>query len=432
MKVIVLAAGGWHLGCIGAYGNDWVEAPNLDRLAAEGVVFDQHYADVPDAAAARRAWRSGRYDFPEAGEPDRPGPPAAADLLAALHADGVATCLIEDGSRYHGSDFALGWNHHITAPQAARGNKEAALEGVLGRVRDALHRLTPRERWLLWITADTLLPPWQMPGEYRDLYFGPDAEPEEDEEGGEAEPLTPLMDPAREVVAAANDRLFLRLQRTYGGAVTLLDEGVGVLLEGMEEHGLLDEAALVVTSDRGFALGEHGLVGDALDIPHEERVHVPLLVRLPGATGSGLRVAELTQAVDLMPTLLSAFGLPVPAVVQGHDLLPLCRGEGGPVRPYACCGLGSGGAVAWAIRTPDWALLLPAPAGPTLAAPPRLYVKPDDRWEVNDVLQHHLELAQHLEQTLRMFVRAAGQPGPVAYPALPAAIPESPPGAPRT
>src|SRR5438067_401782 len=64
MKVLVVTVRGWHLGYLGCYGNDWISTPALDRLAAEGVVFDQHLADVPEAATARRTWRDGRHHFP--------------------------------------------------------------------------------------------------------------------------------------------------------------------------------------------------------------------------------------------------------------------------------------------------------------------------------------------------------------------------------
>jgi hypothetical protein len=58
----------------------------------------------------------------------------------------------------------------------------------------------------------------------------------------------------------------------------------------------------------------------------------------------------------------------------------------------------------------------PAPGDPP--RPAQLYVKPDDRWEVNNVLQHHLELSEHLEQTLRGFVEATTRPGPLQLPLL--------------
>ena len=59
MKILVLVIDNLHLGFLSCYGNDWIDTPALDRLAAEGVVFDRHYSDCPDAAAARR--KKGRH-----------------------------------------------------------------------------------------------------------------------------------------------------------------------------------------------------------------------------------------------------------------------------------------------------------------------------------------------------------------------------------
>src|SRR5690348_5615076 len=64
MKALVLTLRGCHLGYLGCYGNGWIATPNVDRLAAQGVVFDQHLADVPDPVIARRTWRDGRHHFP--------------------------------------------------------------------------------------------------------------------------------------------------------------------------------------------------------------------------------------------------------------------------------------------------------------------------------------------------------------------------------
>jgi arylsulfatase A-like enzyme len=84
MRVIVFALNGCPAGWLGAYGNDWVGTPNLDRLAAEGVTFDRHISDCPDPTAARRAWLGGenvpnlssRSEHPSASpEPTPPAPP---------------------------------------------------------------------------------------------------------------------------------------------------------------------------------------------------------------------------------------------------------------------------------------------------------------------------------------------------------------------
>src|SRR5438874_2724726 len=91
MKILVLNAGALHLGYLGCYGNEWVATAALDRLAAEGVVFDQHYADRP--GSARSCW-TGRYQFPlpQPAEPPAPAP----DLRALLEASGVPFVHVTD------------------------------------------------------------------------------------------------------------------------------------------------------------------------------------------------------------------------------------------------------------------------------------------------------------------------------------------------
>lgn len=80
MNVIVFALRGCPVSALGPYGNEWIATPNLDRLAAEGVVFDRHVSDCPDPTAAGRAWRTGRHQVPplppsplEGGGPGRRG-----------------------------------------------------------------------------------------------------------------------------------------------------------------------------------------------------------------------------------------------------------------------------------------------------------------------------------------------------------------------
>jgi arylsulfatase A-like enzyme len=304
------------------------------------------------------------------------------------------------------------------------GGEETDLERAVHTVQDTIGRFTTDADWLLCADLNVLLPPWNLPGEFRDRYFheneieDEDEEEEGEDETDEEEPLTPLTDPAAGPLDDPDDTLFLRLQGTYAGAVSFLDAGLDLLLEGLRKDGLLDELLVLVTTDHGLALGEHGIVGPYRPWLHDELIHLPLIVRLPGGAEAGRRVSVLTQPVDLMPTLLEAFGLPSPSV-HGHSLTPLLSGDSEPVRAYACSGLRVGEAVEWALRTPEWGFLLPVrPATEDPQRPPQLFVKPDDRWEVNNVLQHHLELGEHLEQVLRDFVEAPQRPGPLEPPVL--------------
>jgi arylsulfatase A-like enzyme len=412
MKILVLAAGGFHLGYAACYGNDWIDTPHLDDLAAQAVVFDHHYADFPHPAAVRRAWRTGLFQFPTA-----LASAVNTDLLELLRVQGVSTALVVDTSRPWTEAFLAGWNqvYRSDPPSAAD-----ALETLLERTGDALDYLESQSSWLLWVDMATLVPPWHPDPEFLNLYFG-DEDPEEGEGGSlnEEEDLSPLCRPTAGRINPDDELTFLRLQRTYAAAVSSLDAGLGILFEELRQRRLFDDLLMIFTSDRGWPLGEHGLVGETEPCLHEEHVHLPLLIRLPAGAQAGRRVSALTQPVDLLPTILDVFGLPA-APVHGHSLLPLCRGEKEAVREYACSTDQVGDSSEQALRAPGWTFLVPAPLSDDPVATGRLYLKPEDRWEVNNLSQHHHEWVQLLGQTLRSFVAAVQLPGPLKPPLLPA------------
>jgi arylsulfatase A-like enzyme len=405
-----------QVGALGCYGNQWIDTAALDTLAAGGVVFDQHFADNADSLGARRAWRSGRYHLPVA----NPIAEAVAgpDLLAALRQRGIHTCLIVDDSRPSADEFALGWDE---VERVAPAEDMAALEATLEAAGAVLERLERRDDWLLWIDLATLVSPWDVPEEFQAPYFDEESleEEDEEEETPEIEPLAPLAEMPTGSIDPDDDTLFLSLQASYAAAVAYLDSGIGALLEALGGLEGGDDVLLVFTSDVGPNLGEHGVIGPVHARLHEEVIHLPLLARLPGGAEAGRRVNALTQAVDLAATLADHFQASL-SDAHGHSLLPLARGEVETIRPYACAGRQVDAEIEYALRTPEWAFLLPARTNSGDSLPlPRLYVKPDDRSEVNDVVQHHLDLAERYERTLRDFVTSSCQPGPLAAPPLP-------------
>lgn len=372
MQVLVLNIPGLHLGYLGCYGNDWIDTPHFDRLAAEGVVFDQHIAD---ALIHRTAW-SGRYRWPTAG----PAEP---------------TNRLEQTLKTQGID----WKH---------------LEVPLAKPNAMLKHLRGNPQGLLWIDLPSLAPPWHIPEEFLEPYFV-EAEPAEeddtDESAQEIEPLTPWLDPPVGPVQL-DDRSWERLQNTYAGVVSHLDAQLGQLLDKLDESDLAEEVLLVVTSEHGLALGEHGILGNVRPWLHEERIHLPLLMRFPDGSQAGRRVGEFTQPVDLFATLLAAVGVDAPAELESHNLLPLARGATTPVREFAYTALQQGDRLEWALRTRSWSFLLPKQQAVDDSPRERqLYVKPDDRWEVNNLVQHHLELAEELEAKLRAVSTPPEGPG---------------------
>jgi arylsulfatase A-like enzyme len=396
MKVIVFLVRGFHVGYLGCYGNEWIDTPHLDRLAAEGVVFDQHFAERPSSTTASATWRTGTI-----------GPQRAqnADLLTLLTGHEVHSHLILDRVAGCESELMKGWSRvQYTSPNPGG---SANLEHVMEFAVDGLDGLASRDSALLWVEVGSLLPPWSIPSEQLEKYFRP-APSEDDEQGTESElaveAAKPLLDPQTGPLAAPADQSLQRLQLTYASAVSHVDSVFGWFFEELQDWRLSRETLLIVTSDQGQALGEHGVFGMYRPWLHDELIHLPLLMRLPEGAGAGRRVAALTQSVDLYATLLDAFGIAAPPN-HGYSLLPLARSETNAVRSYICCAMRQGACEEWAIRTNEWAFILPIaiPAADPFRGP-QLFVKPDDRWEVNNVLQHNLELGDRLEATLRNYM----------------------------
>jgi hypothetical protein len=400
MKILVIAPAGLHLGYLGCYGNLWIDTGCLDALAAESAVFDQHISDCPCARGARRAWRTGRYDFSLSADKLAAGPEASADILSMLRTRRASSLLITDSPSADQVHDNNGWQkiHSIKAEKTT-----ASYWGELRQLAsESIRQL--KSSGLVWIETSFLIPPWFINGSSPG-YFSSDS----DESEGES--IEPLLKPKIGLVDSSDETTVARLQRTYAAAVSQLDRELGELSEELRSHDLYDSLMIIVTTDRGFPLGEHGLIGDSRPWLHEELVHTPLIIRMAHEVASGARISGLTQPVDLMPTLLEAFDFDLTSAgCRGSSLLPLIHSQQERIRDFACSGLQVGDEREYSLRTADWAFLLPQHTNSGDLGPPlrdrQLYVKPDDRWEVNNVLQHDLEFAEQLEHRLLALMNA--------------------------
>ncbi len=437
MRVIVFTLNGCPTGWLGAYGNDWVGTPNLDRLASEAVTFDRHISDCPEPAAAREAWLGGAI----------PNSPLHTVLVRANHPD-------TDGPDW----FYAGWSEVFDA--RPRAEDESPLDELIRSFPALLDRLEPVPDYLLWIEMDRLIPPWDVQQDVFEAYLEeveepevdepnesnasedefeePDAEAmEEDEANGEfveepdaeaseaqanekvsapdsaieEDPVTPFADPPTGPFDRSDLDAWDWLHRSFAAVVTKLDAELGLLFDELRKRSMDQSAAWIVTSDFGNPLGEHGQIGLHRPWLHEELVHLPLILRLPNAEQAGRRVAGFTQPPDLFPTLLALLGGAVPPDAKGLNLLPLVRGEGESGRTFATTFLKLGDAAETAIRTEEWALLVPTrvPEGDR-PREPLLFAKPDDRWEVNDLRARNIERADELEAKLREALAQRNEP----------------------
>jgi arylsulfatase A-like enzyme len=399
MRTLVLNLRGCPAGWLGPYGNEWVVTPHLDRLASESIVFDRHISDCPEADAARRAWMGGN-----------------PTLVQRLRERGIPAILVRaNHSERDAPDwYYAGWEQVFDA--RPREDDQSPLDALVRSLPSLLEQLGSRPDYLLWIEIDRLLPPWTISQEVFDAYLkhelddeSPEVEePDADEVDPEENPLEPAaqvekpIEPWEDLPTGPFDAGDLAavewLATSFGSVVTMLDTELGSLFDRFRARGLDQSATWIVTSDFGYPLGEHGQIGVHRPWLHEELVHVPLMIRLAGGALAGSRVRALTQPSDVPAAILELFS------VQQSDsrtLLGLARGEIEELRTHAISRLDLGVAAEMAIRTDDWAYLLPIrlPEGETRE--PKLYQKPDDRWEVNDLKARNIGIADELEAILK-------------------------------
>jgi arylsulfatase A-like enzyme len=374
MNAICLVIDRLHAGHVGAYGNAWIETPALDRLACEAFTFDQALIGSPRTEGLYQAIWQGRHGLLR-----RPEPPDTPTLPEALAGAGVATTLITDEPAVADHPLAeqFGELIELALPdrvEVAHDVGSTHLAECFAQTIDWL--ASAREPFLLWTHLTGMAARWDAPYAFRLRYAEQDDPP----------PPETAEVPRFMLEEDYDPDLLLGIEQSYAGQVTLLDVCVGALVELLRESDWGRETLLVLLSARGFPLGEHRRVGACDEALYGELAQTPMMIRLPDGCGAARRSQALVTAADLGPTLLDWWSIASrrPATF-GKSLMPILRGESPTVRDRLL--LGSLGAET-AIRTPAWYM--------RLTDPPELFVKPDDRWEVNDVADRCRDVADRL------------------------------------
>jgi len=117
----------------------------------------------------------------------------------------------------------------------------------------------------------------------------------------------------------------------YDGAIRYVDGEIGRLMEGLKKHGIADQTLVIITSDHGESLTEHGIYFDHHGL-YEVSIHVPLIMRYPEVLSAGKAVEGFVQHIDLVPTILDLVGINRHAEdFDGESLMPLIH-EGKELR----------------------------------------------------------------------------------------------------
>ena len=276
---------------IGIYGAKNVETPNIDRLAREGAWSSRSTAHVPLTRPSHISIFSGRYPA-EHGIRDNVAPTLAPEvplLAEQFQRAGFATAgFVSSVVLTKQSGLARGFDTYSDAFEI--GEDDARFLNTIQKRGDvatgeAIAWIKDHQKFFAWVH----------------LY----------------DPHDPYEPPGRYAVAYAD--------RPYDGEVAWSDELVGRLVDSLRGANRLDNTLVLVTSDHGEGLGEHGEDVHGYFI-YETTLHVPLVMRGPGVK-AGTRIDTLTRSVDLYPTLLELAGIggetPTGA---GRSLAPALRG----------------------------------------------------------------------------------------------------------
>jgi arylsulfatase A-like enzyme len=172
----------------------------------------------------------------------------------------------------------------------------------------------------------------------------------------------------------------------------------------LQELELWDRSLIVLLSDHGHPLADHGKFLKGADRLYNELLRVPFMIRFPGAEYGGRRVRALAQFHDVLPTLLDALGLSYDReAFHGHSLLPLIRGEGRSLRESIITGYY--GAHDRCIRTETWSLILRPHDEPD-----ELYHLAHDPKEAHNLIDDHPDVAQDLTRHFGTFYMRDRQP----------------------
>ena len=168
--------------------------------------------------------------------------------------------------------------------------------------------------------------PFDPPQEYVELY---------DPGYQGIEMIEPFYGPTEKMTEAELNHL----RALYAGKVTMVDKWFGKFMDKVRDLGLLDNTLIIVTSDHGHQLGEHGVSGKIPAAMYNELVNCVLMIRHPQGIGAGQQSDALVQHPDICTTVMNFMGAKPPYELDGQDLMPILEGEKAKVRDYATCGM---------------------------------------------------------------------------------------------
>ncbi|MBU2483495.1 MAG: sulfatase [Alphaproteobacteria bacterium] len=371
MRTIFVLFDSLNRSAMGAYGGQSVKTPNFDRFAARAVTFDRHYVGSLPCMPARRDMHTGRLNFTHRSW--GPLEPFDNSFAQILKDSGVYTHMVSDHLHYF-EDGGHGFHTRFSSYDFIRGQEydpwiamvEPPVERIKAKFDDRHYQTSKRDKrmqhainreeivkesdfpgprcfasgfdfldrnrnaddWFLMLECFDPHEPFHAPDRFKAAY-------ETGHAGG-------ILDwPHYERVVESEEEI-AEIRANYAALVAMCDEYFGRLIDYLDEHDMWKDTCIVLSTDHGFLLSEHGWWGKCRMPYYEEVSHIPLVIHHPQYQDqAGTRRCHLTQTMDLMPTFLDLFGLGIPEEVTGRSLLPMLP-EDAPIRQAAVFGVFSG------------------------------------------------------------------------------------------
>lgn len=328
---------------LGAYGFEGAVSPGLDRIAAESFVFRRCYAQAPWTKPSMASLFCSLYPGGH-GVLDHEGRMGGTDeaahgvlgekatTLAELLRDaGYQTAAVVANpwiTRDYG--FAQGFDHF--ADVAARPDDptvetvKAPARVVLAGANAWLDDRDPARPFFLYLHLMDVHGPYDAPDScYTRIAGSPSIQGPERITLDEFKRIPFYLRAPRWTLDPSASNLPVWRAR-YAAGVRNLDEQLGSFLDALRAGGVLDDAWLIVTSDHGEELFEHGGWDHGATL-YGHQLHVPLLIRPPGGLPRTKPIEEIVRLIDLMPTLVGLAGGAVSSTVDGADLRPVLAGR---------------------------------------------------------------------------------------------------------
>jgi arylsulfatase A-like enzyme/Tfp pilus assembly protein PilF len=366
LNVLVMTLDTTRADRLGAYGFAGIQTPNLDRLAREGVLFEQAATTAPLTLPAHSSLFTSKFP-PEHGVRDNGGfflNPRETTMAEVLKDRGFKTGAfigayvldskwgLNQGFDTYFDDFDLSKYKAISLGAIQRPGNE-----VTDHALQWLDSVGPA-RFFGWMHFYDAHSPYEPPEPYNTIYRG----------------------------------------RPYIGEIAFVDSQVGRVLSYLDTHNLSDRTIVVVMGDHGESLHEHGEATHGFFV-YESTMHVPLIIRTPfSAMRDGRRVSEVVRSVDVMPTVLEMLGVAAPKTIEGVSVTPLMTGAAKEL------GLESYSEALYPLHHFGWSDLRAMRAGryKLIAAPrPELYDLQDDPGEHHDLFAARETLGNRMLDRLR-------------------------------